>query len=353
MKYLNPLVKEDSMNSLFLFDIIWKFIFFSTVLTSFYFIILMMTSQVFKNYLASKKLNALKIVLTLIAISFIFISIYLMKSDHDIIANCFGQFAIKEGVFGITRIISAIWLMGTLSLLFKDLFLYRKIIKQLKNSSIGTDSFQINNRIINYTVVSNQFEPVVAGLIKPEIYIPKSISENKSALKQIICHELVHIQNKDGFWCFLNILIHRLNWHNPLSYFSFHKLKIQIEMATDEIAVRNFNLRISDYAEQLVSLIVDKKKDSLLLMNVSGDFLQIQMRLINLKKIQNGNAQIRSFYSGIVCVVFLLGISQAYAAIVEKNNLSYESKMCFQVKHELIIESWIMEKNKSEANKCE
>lgn len=341
------------MGILFLFDFIWKFLFFSTILSSFYFIIILISSNVFRFYSASKKVIALKMVASLVILSFVFISLYLLISDHDIIADCFGQFALKEGVFGITRVLSAVWLIGTIGFLIKDLCLYRKIINQLKASISSQNSFQINNKIIKYFEVSNQFEPVVAGLLKSQIFIPKYISENKPALQQILCHELVHIQKKDGLWSFLNIFIHRLSWHNPLSYFSMDKLKIQIEMATDEIAVHKFSLNISDYAEQLVSLIVRKKKDSLLIMNVSGDFLQTQSRLMNLKYIQSGKVQSSSYYAGSVFLIFLLGLSQAYASIAQNNKVAYGAQMCFQVNHELIIESWIMEKNKSEANKCE
>lgn len=341
------------MSHLFVFDFIWKFLFFSTVLSSSYFIIILFSSYVFRFYSAAKKAAALKTIAAFVVLSLVAVSLYLLISDHDIIADCFGQFAMKEGVFGITRILSAIWLLGTSLLLIKDGLLYKESIDQLRAATLKQKFFKMNGKSIKYFEVENEFEPVVAGLFKSQIFIPKSISENKLALQQILCHELIHIQNKDGLWSFLNIFIHRLSWHNPLAYFSVDKMKIQIEMATDELAVRTFDLKIAEYAHQLVGLIVGKKKDSLLIMNASGDFLQIQSRLLNLKNIQCGKVQSQSSFMGSVILIFLFGLSQASASIAQNSKMALEAQMCFQVNHELLIESWIMEKHKTETNKCE
>lgn len=341
------------MNIFLLLDFTWKFLFFSTILSSFYFIIILISSHLFKLYSASKKVIALKAAALMVILSFILVTVYLLVSDRDLVADCFGQFALKEGVFGVTRVLGLTWLTGVVCFLFKDLLGYKKAIYHLRSSILDRKILKINGECIEYFQVSDQFEPVVAGLVKPQIFIPQYIDKNESALRQILCHELVHLQNKDGLWSFLNVLVHRLNWHNPIAFFSLDKIKIHIEMATDELAVRKFGLKIIDYAEQLVGLTARRNSDSLFVMNIGGDFLQIQSRLLNLKNIQNGKIQNRSFFAGSIFLIFIFGLSQAYASIAQKNKAAYQAQMCFQVNHELIIESWIMEKNKSEINKCE
>ncbi|MGZ3690006.1 MAG: M56 family metallopeptidase [Pseudobdellovibrio sp.] len=245
-----------------------QFLFFMTVLSFFYFLIISTSSKAFKYYSATKKVQAIKASLLFVTLALIGAWTYFYLTDGDLIADCFGRLNDQDG---LTRVIGIVW-FGVFSLLIaRDVLNYRKRIKLLQSSVLKSRSF----RNIGYFEVENSVEPVVAGLWKPQIYIPEGISKNSEALKLILSHEFIHLKNKDGLWSFLNLLIHRLNWHNPMALVSMSQIKIQMEMATDEEAVQEFKLSISDYAGQLVQLITKNQKSSLFMMNMSSTFSQM------------------------------------------------------------------------------
>lgn len=346
------------MNPNLFLDLAWKILFFVTILSSFYFVFSIVSLNSFSSFSYWKQMKTIKIFQLSLLTLYIATTIYLYISDNDFIIDCFGRFASDVGVFGVTRILSILWLVGFVVLTTRDLILYRKLNKLLLNSVIQTKEQKIrdnnlNEKDIKFYEVSDCFDPVVSGVLCSKIYIPSRIIKNKLLLKQVLSHEVIHASNFDGFWNLVSVLIHRLNWFNPLSYISFKKTKLQLEMATDEQAIEKFSLNITEYANSLVELVSKNKFKSLYTMNVSGDFQQIQNRLVYLKKIQKGSVNFSLFYVFIMILTLFFGFSRALASIRMTPKDSFSSQMCFQVEHELIIESWIMTTNKTEPNKCE
>lgn len=342
------------MTNPLIFDFFWKLLFFVSIFSTFYFLFAAISHNFFKFFSASKKMKAFKVSQFLLLFSFIAVAIYIAIADNELVFDCFGRFAEREGVFGITRVISAIWVLGLLLFLIRDIFQYLVIKRSLDEAIIESKQLIVGEKNISYNSVNNKMEAVVAGFLKPQIYIPQFISENESALRQTLAHECIHIQNKDSFWNFVSLVIHRLNWHNPLAHFSLRKLKVQLEMATDEQAISEFQLNVAEYARHLVSFISASKRESLLTMNVSGSFSQVQLRLLNLKNIQNGKIQSRSVYIWALIITLLTGLTQAFASIQQESPpLGIKAPMCFQVKHEIILEGWLHENKSNVVNKCE
>lgn len=320
----------------------------------FYFLAVIFLPRFFRQLSALKKMTAIKASKIALFLSFIIISVYLSISDKELVVDCFGRFATKEGVFGITRSIASVWLIGFIIFIARDVLNYTLLIQKLNRSILFKKSLAITEckeDTIDYYETNNSIEPVVAGFFLPVIYIPSSVSKEGQSLKQILSHEYIHLKNRDGLWSFLGLIIHRLNWHNPLSYFSIETVKTNLEMATDEEAILKFNLNVTEYAANLIHLI-SSQHSNVLALNISGSFLQIQYRLLNLKNIQNGAVKRNSLFGWVLFVVLGVGLSQAFASIRQEEPQVHQAKMCFQVKHELIIESWISAK-RPEANKCE
>lgn len=337
----------------FLFlDFFWKILFFVSILSCFYFGFTSVSISIFKQFSLVKKVRATKVALALLLTSFSLLPFHLYFVDHDWVMDCFGKFAAKAGVFGITRSITAIWLLGFIILITKDIMNYFKIKSELKKSVVALNRSSSLLPESHFYEVTNQINPVVVGIFSSQIYIPSRIAQNNLSLQYVLSHELVHQKNKDGLWNLAAMLIHRINWFNPLAYLSFFKFKLQLEMATDEQAIKEFGLNISEYAEHLVNLISSNTLKNALAMNASGDFLQIQSRLFYLRKIQSGNISSQSNYIWFMFITLTVGLSQAYATIKEPEPSGLQRQMCFQVQHEILIESCIMQKNRSEPNMC-
>ena len=334
-------------------DFSWKMLFFVSIFSVFYFIFSIASLYSFKILSSSVKMSSIKFLQMVLLLSFLSVGVYVGISDHDLVADCFGRFAETNGVFGFTRSLSSIWLLGVLLLIARDLMSYFRIRRQLLSSSHSIMLAE-GDQFKDYTFlkVGKQFVPTCAGFFKPRIFIPEWLVENRESLNHILAHESVHLRNHDGLWSLVSVLIHRLNWFNPLSYGSLRSVRVQLELATDEQAVKGFSLDIADYAKSLVAVVAESNSQSLLFLSASGTFVQTQERLAHLKRLQNGKSEFSPLYAVLVLATVFFGLSEAYASIKQPDSVR-EAPMCFQVRHEVLLENWISGQTRFESNKCQ
>jgi beta-lactamase regulating signal transducer with metallopeptidase domain len=99
--------------------------------------------------------------------------------------------------------------------------------------------------------------PVVCGLVKPRIILPKNLPEScrDSELQQILVHELVHIQRFDYLVKPIWSLALCMHWFNPLVWAAFYLYQKDMELACDEkvISLYEHDIR-SEYATVLIRL---------------------------------------------------------------------------------------------------
>lgn len=342
------------MNPLFILDGAWKLLFFMTILSSFYFVFSWISPRKFSFLSSLKKVKALRFSQVIVVVSFVTVALSVFFSDRDLVADCFGQFASREGVFGYTRWMSATWLLGFVVFFSRDLWGYRRILNSLKSSIVAQHEFRWDNKhSLHFQEVSDQWDPMVAGIFRAQVYIPTRLVQNSELLRQVLSHESVHLKNHDNVWNLLSTVLFRLNWFNPLAYFSVKRERLLVEMATDESAVNQFDLDIKEYAQALMSLIRQLQATTPFTVHGAGDFELIQARLLYLKDLQLGKIRESSLYLWFMGVAIVAGFSQAYASIEATPPVNTQAQMCFQVKHELFIESMLMEKRIIEPNKCE
>ena len=132
------------MNFYLLLDFAWKFLFFVTVFSTFYFLAITVLPAFFKSTSATNKLATIKLSKLSLVFSFLLVPFYLAVTDNELVLDCFGHFASKEGVFGITRLISSIWLAGFALIFIKDVVGYFITIRRLNNAVIGQKALYIN-----------------------------------------------------------------------------------------------------------------------------------------------------------------------------------------------------------------
>lgn len=346
------------MNPVHFIDISWKLLFFISISSTILFLFNIVSFSFLQRIANQSSMQSLKTAQAALLATFVGMAIYLGLSDQDIIADCFNQFASQNGVFGITRWIGLTWLSGAILLLSKDLIQYAREFYRLNKTTLKMGHYEmLNNQEqtvkIPYNTIETGNEAVVAGLWFPEIYIPQNIRQNEVQLKYILAHESIHFKNKDGFWNFLAAIIVRLNWFNPLAYIAFKMNHQNLEMATDEQAITEYKLDIHDYAKHLVTWVSTQRLASPSSVAASDEFKQIQSRLLHLKNMKGGLNKNRRYYALCLFITSVLGMTQAFASINRSAPDSSEVQMCFQVKHELIIENWIQPQQTLEPNKCE
>lgn len=81
--------------------------------------------------------------------------------------------------------------------------------------------------------------PLVVGVIRPRIIVPKAISEDE--MQYVLLHELSHIKRKDQLWKLMTILAVCIHWFNPLVWLFLYLFDCDMEMACDENVLQNIH----------------------------------------------------------------------------------------------------------------
>jgi beta-lactamase regulating signal transducer with metallopeptidase domain len=96
--------------------------------------------------------------------------------------------------------------------------------------------------------------PAVVGVIAPRIVTPANFEQTFSAEEQalVLAHERAHIERHDSRLNGLSAALQCLFWFNPLIHLAARLMRIDQEMACDEMVVRRFPNARRVYAQALV-----------------------------------------------------------------------------------------------------
>ena len=124
------------------------------------------------------------------------------------------------------------------------------------------------------SVVKN---PCIFGLIRPSIYLPENVSEDKKLLEYVLTHEEVHFEHKDNVWSLVRAVCICLHWYNPLVWIAGALSRQDGELACDETVIERLGEaeRIG-YGRALLEYSVQK--------NVLGNGLQLSTAMSGGKK---------------------------------------------------------------------
>lgn len=144
---------------------------------------------------------------------------------------------------------AAVWLTGVTILLVYTLISYIRICRKVSTAVL------LDNNIYQCEAVVS---PFVLGIIKPKIYLPFNIAVQDAEL--VIAHEKAHIRRRDHLWKPLGFIILTIHWFNPLMWLGYVLLCKDIELACDEKAVKEFNLKQrADYSQTLLNCSVNRR----------------------------------------------------------------------------------------------
>ena len=155
---------------------------------------------------------------------------------------------IHRGI-SISFILSCIWAAGMAALLLHTVISTIRLRK-----SIGA-AIRIQDNVWESSAVES---PFVLGMIRPRIYVPRGMSEEK--LAYVIAHEQAHIRRKDHWWKPLGFLLLTIHWFNPVLWLAYILLCRDIEMACDERVIKEYDdVQRADYSEALLDCSVKRK----------------------------------------------------------------------------------------------
>lgn len=198
----------------------------------------------------------------------------------------------------------------------------------------------------NIPVYSTAFlkSPVIAGLLKPSIYLPIHLisdyaSTDKNRLPQcgincsmphrynqtnmrfMLLHELQHYKHKDTFVSFLMNLAVIIYWFNPLVWYALKEMRSDKEVACDTSVLKM--LTEDDYADYGNTLINFAEQISLspfpFASGLGGNMKQMRRRIINIASYEKPTLwkKLKGLAAFMLTTVLLLGLApfiSTYAA---------------------------------------
>ncbi|MBR5286266.1 MAG: hypothetical protein IKU30_05145 [Clostridia bacterium] len=147
-------------------------------------------------------------------------------------------------------VVMTVWFVGMSVALIFNLLSYIKVKRQMSNAIRYEDNIFMSEKVGS---------PFTLGFIRPKIYIPFGI--DKGTYDQIIAHEKCHIRRGDHIIKPLAFMILSVHWFNPLCWFAFRVMSLDMEMSCDEkvLKLKGDEVMKKNYARALLSFATNKR----------------------------------------------------------------------------------------------
>ncbi len=94
--------------------------------------------------------------------------------------------------------------------------------------------------------------PMTWGLFRPKIMVPAAARRwSDDCLRDVLRHELAHIQRGDWAVQLVVAMLTRIFWFNPMAWLAARQLRLESERACDD-AVLNLGVDGTEYADHLI-----------------------------------------------------------------------------------------------------
>ncbi len=149
----------------------------------------------------------------------------------------------------VIYIASRAWIIGVLGMVLYACISYYRIYKQV------AVSMQLES---NLYVCDDIESPFILGIVRPRIYLPSILEEDKKAY--VIAHERAHLKRHDHWWKPLGFVLLTVYWFHPLMWLGFVLLCRDIELACDEKVIQELGEeQKKPYSEALLYCSVPRR----------------------------------------------------------------------------------------------
>lgn len=223
-----------------------------------------------------------------------------------------------------------IWLSGILVFTGIDIIKYCIFKRKLKRWSLSINKGRYNellldslnkmkiNNPVNLYVSKTINTPMLAGIIKPSIYIPHE-NYSPEELEIIIKHELIHYKRRDLLYKLLLMFAKDVHWFNPFVHFMAIEANKDLELICDEEMVKNKDF---EYRERYSKILLDSasaaKSQVHLATGIFGGAKTIKRRFANILNAR----QYKKGYKFTAGIALLLIVSNLFVSCGEKVGIS-------------------------------
>ena len=264
-------------------------------------------------------------------------------TNQSVTANWMNDFSIsvsRRTPSTIGLILFILWCIGTfimILLITKSMLRFHNMKNSalpLQNPAVRTlyyeclDEMHIKKPIPIYSTAFLK-SPIIAGLLKPCIYMPIHLISDYNAndIKYMLMHELGHYKHKDALANYFMNIIGVLYWFHPLVWYSLKEMKNDREVACDTSVLKL--LDEGDYEDYGNTLINFAEKVSLtpfpFSTGISGNMKQMQKRILNIANYHPASFR-KTLHSAalyIIIAFLLLGTAPFLSTQASENNRYY------------------------------
>lgn len=252
-------------------------------------------------------------------------------------------------VIGITISIS-IFIIGNINLIYRI-----SKSKKLEDSMVKVILIKCKrklgiNKKIEIRIQNKDVSPCIYGIMKPKILVSNEfIKKDIQVIENVFMHELSHYKRKDMITNYILLIMTAIHWFNPFVYKFFRKMRQEMELATDEIALGKMDKEEKKkYGLTLISLLqtYETPKVTAKMLCVTDDSKNMERRIKKIKEL----AKSKKYRISIMILILVVIICAIIPFILKpiKLNSSEEEKIYQDIEQYL---SSLEEKNHQVNNK--
>lgn len=252
-------------------------------------------------------------------------------------------------VIGITISIS-IFIIGNINLIYRI-----SKSKKLEDSMVKVILIKCKrklgiNKKIEIRIQNKDVSPCIYGIMKPKILVSNEfIKKDIQVIENVFMHELSHYKRKDMITNYILLIMTAIHWFNPFVYKFFRKMRQEMELATDEIALGKMDKEEKKkYGLTLISLLqtYETPKVTAKMLCVTDDSKNMERRIKKIKEL----AKSKKYRISIMILILVVVICAIIPFILKpiKLNSPEEEKIYQDIEQYL---SSLEEKNHQVNNK--
>ena len=99
--------------------------------------------------------------------------------------------------------------------------------------------------------------PFVCGLRRPVLVLPATLTAalDETQLRHVLFHELAHVKRRDLLWGWIPEIARIVYFFHPVAHWTVYRLRLERELACDQIAMTHTGRDARAYAETLVHVV--------------------------------------------------------------------------------------------------
>lgn len=179
---------------------------------------------------------------------------------------------------------------------------------------------------IEIRIQNENVSPCIYGIMRPKILLSEEFMEKDTeVIENVFMHELSHYKRKDMISNYVLLLLIAMHWFNPLVYVFFKKIRQEMELATDEIALSRMDKEEKkQYGLTLISLLQTYQTERVAtkMLCITDDNKNMERRIRRIKL----STQLKKYKMSIAVLTILIVFCIASLFVLEPTNAEIISK---------------------------